>query len=884
MFSKKMKLILMLFFIGSLAGCKGSSELTNISTAAEQTPAPTVPTIPTTTNPENSCVDKNIDNSHKGVVAINPRGTFSSVATVPGTNEYALAYVDTGSLTVQVSYWDGVSFSHEIVAGDHTATFVKIAFLSNKTPLIFWTNGSSHVKMASRSSAFGTSGTWTMGTLDSLATAGRAMEVAVSPLNEVGIVYLAGNTATTSAPRFIVCSENCSNPSNYTSMTLAAMNIESATAPTAAVIQQVQTGISWCQGVAGEYYPAVAYAATSAQTKYAICTQANLANCLVNTAWNKTLISVTGNVASSLYIDPTIVNDTPKVVSTVTGIKTFEGTVGCAAPGAWTPGSAVLPGTVATSGSVWLKLLKSKGATALDDRYHIIANEAAASARYYNTSSSAFNTLSSWNTVGILQTSTVLATGLTSAGMAILGNDELVATHYSSLTPQNLVVSTVRNYLQAANVATINLKYPNTNGNIQMIGITANSTTAARNISVSASSDGRPGVAYIDSSNGTHLTGRLKYAFRDSLVKDTTWKTIIVPHSGTGPMYPSLKFDHLNRPWISYYDYNSTVASSRFYLMMNPNTDGSGAWKVYQFPFVATAAAVALPATNDSALTMYYNNGVSYPVMAVIENNTVKAIKASRFNPNTETWSGTNAITVDTLTATTGAANLTIDSDSNGNIVLAWVDLAILTPFAGIEYSYSNGGLSWTPAKRIHSDSTTIRKIGQGLSIKINPFNGYPAMSYYDRAADKVFYSSCSDTPSNCSIGSWSTTEIESVAGVNGVTTYIGAAPASTRDQLLATSLTYDEEGNATVLYPLGNGSIIGASTGGHLKRVNISSAGVVTSEIFKNGVNASGSITNVNLAVAGHNVSSIQTEKGELVSVFIGPGNSLESRACGVE
>lgn len=884
MFSKKSLLVIELLAALLIFGCKGSSELTNITPIEEETPAPAPTPTPTPTPTVNSCVDKTIDTSNKGIVAINPRGTFSDVAVVPGTNNYAIAYFDTGSLTIQISYWNGTTFSHEVIAGDHLTSYLKVAFLSTGVPVVFWTNGSTHVKMASRSAAFGAAGTWTMGTLDSLATASRALEVAVSPLDEVGIVYMAGNTATTSAPRFIVCSTGCSNPSNYTSMTLAAMNIENAIAPTAAVIGQVQTGISWCQGVAGDYYPAVAYTATNTQTRYAVCPQSNLANCLVNTAWNKTVVSATGNISSSLYIDSSVVNDTPKIATVTAGIRTYEGTVGCAAPGAWTPGSAVFTGTTAVSGSVWLKLLKSKSTNATDERYHIIANEAATSARYYNTSSNAFNTLASWNTAGVLQTTTLLGASATSAGMALLGSNELVATHYNSLSPQNLVVSTVRNYTQASNTTNIDLKYANSNGNIQLIGATANSTTAGRNISVESTSDGRPGVAYIDSSNGTQGAGRLKYSFRDSLQKNTTWKTITVPHSGSGPMYPALKYDHLNRPWISYYDLNSTVANSRFYLMTNSNTDGSGTWQVYQFPYTATAAAVALPATNDSALAMYYSNGVSYPVMAVIENNTVRAIKAARFNPNTETWSSASATTVDTLTAATGATNLSIDSDDNGNIVLSWVDLASATPFAGVEYSYSNGGLSWTAAKRIQSDPTTVQKIGQGLAIRLNPLNGHPAMTYYDRAANKVFYSTCEDTPLNCSIGSWTNTEIESSAGVNGVTTYIGAAPASTRDQLLATALTYDSEGNATILYPLGNGASIGATTGGHLKRVNISAAGAVTSEIFKSGVNVAGSITNVNLAVAGHNVDSIETANEELVSVFIGPGNTLESRSCGVE
>ena len=142
----------------------------------------------------------------------------------------------------------------------------------------------------------------------------------------------------------------------------------------------------------------------------------------------------------------------------------------------------------------------------------------------------------------------------------------------------------------------------------------------------------------------------------------------------------------------------------------------------------------------------------------------------------------------------------------------------------------------------------------------------------------------------NCSVASWTNTEIESTAGVNGVLTYIGVAAASTRDQLLATALTFDSEGNATILYPLGNGSTVAASTSGHLKRVNISTSNVVSSETFKSGSNASGSVIGagavvaVNMAVAGHNVDSVQTINDELVSVFVDSGNILSSRSCGLE
>ena len=100
---KKINLIL-IFTVLILVGCKGESTLTNVGGLQATT--------------ENSCVDKTIDVGNKGVAATNPRGTFSDIATVPGTNKYVTAYFDTATSTIKISYWNGSSFSHEVVAGD----------------------------------------------------------------------------------------------------------------------------------------------------------------------------------------------------------------------------------------------------------------------------------------------------------------------------------------------------------------------------------------------------------------------------------------------------------------------------------------------------------------------------------------------------------------------------------------------------------------------------------------------------------------------------------------------------------------------------------------------------------------------------------------------
>lgn len=44
------------------------------------------------------------------------------------------------------------------------------------------------------------------------------------------------------------------------------------------------------------------------------------------------------------------------------------------------------------------------------------------------------------------------------------------------------------------------------------------------------------------------------------------------------------------------------------------------------------------------------------------------------------------------------------------------------------------------------------------------------------------------------------------------------------------------------------------------------------------------GAVVAVNMAVAGHNVGSVQTTNDELVSVFVDSGNILSSRSCGLE
>ena len=801
-------------------------------------------------------------------MATTARGSFSDIKNVPGTDHYASAYYNSSSLTIMISYWNGTTYSHEVVAGDTSAQFIRILFLSDRKPIVFWTNNSTTLKMASRSVAFGQNGNWSLGILDSFTGgANRALEVSVSPNDKVALVYLSTNTTATSRPRFVYCNSSCSNVSNYVAMS-STENIET-TAASNFTIGQVSTGVSWCgvdtnvDSVVDTYYPAVAYSAAANQNRFAVCNQSNLANCLTNTNWTKTNFEVaTSNIASKLYIDPTVDNDTPKIVSlkTGTGLITYQGNTGCSSVAAFTASNQTI-GT-STSGNAWLEMLKSS-----NGRFNIVANEALTSFRYYNTTGTNFISSvanpSQWNSAGIFSTTTLSAAGATTGGATILPTSgEIISTFYQAAVSFNLIAAVVQDPTIASNLAILSSSYINTRGSIQL------NATPLRNISTSATDNGYPGIAYIDFSSGTSATGRLKYAYRNSLSKTASWNISLVPFVGTAPMFPSLRYDNLNRPWISYFD--SNAANSKFYLMTNSSFDGSGQWFVYQFPINSITGTFTLPATNDTAITMYTSGGVTYPVMAVIDNNnTPRAVKVSKINPSTGNWSTIS--TVYSLPAINNASWLSLDSDTNGNIIIAFQDLS--API-GVNYSNSSdGGLTFTTPKRIHASIGD----GQGLNIKINPANSKPAATYYDRASNSVYYTTCSETLANCAISGWSNTIVENAAATS--TAYTTA----TTDQLLSTALSFNSSGEAHLFYPIAMGNVVGASSSGNLINVVIDSTLGQTKTTYLQGINAS-AINTVNFGVTGHNVSSIETEAGELLTAFIGSGNTLSVRSCGEE
>jgi hypothetical protein len=851
------KYIALIIALLVIVSCKGTNSLTNITS----TTTPTSSTV-------NSCNTQSVDQGLKGNIASTARGTFSDIETVPGTDHYASAYYDASNLSIMISYWNGTSYSHEVIAGDTAAQFIRIKFLSDGKPLVFWTNNSTTLKMASRSAAFGTTGSWSLGILDSF-TGGvnRSLEVSVSPSDKVALIYLSTNTAATSRPRFVYCNSSCSSASNYVAMS-STENIETTGASTF-IIGQVATGISWC-GVdtnadlaVDTYYPAVAYTAAANQNRFAVCNQSNLANCLTNTNWAKTNFeATTSNIASKLYIDPTIVNDTPKIVSlkTGTGLIAYQGNTGCSSVAAFTASNQTIGSS--TSGNAWLEILKSS-----NGRFNIVANEALTSFRYYNTLGTNFissvGNPTQWNGAGVFSTTTLLAAGATSGGAAILPTSgKIISTYYQGAVSFNLIAGVVQDPTSSSLTATLSNSYINTRGSIQL------NATQLRNISSSATDSGYPGVAYVDFSAGTSVTGRLKYAYRNSLTKTDSWNVSLVPFVGTAPMFPSLRYDNQNRPWISYFD--SNAANSKFYLMTNASFDGSGQWFVYQFPINSITGTFTLPATNDTAITMYTSGGVSYPVMAVIDNNnTPRAVKVSKLDPSTGNWS--TVASVYTLPAINNASWLSLDSDSSGNIIVGYQNLSVPV---GVDYSYSaDGGLTFTTPKRIHASIGD----GQGLNVKINPSTSKPAATYYDRATNSVYYSTCSETLANCAISGWINTIVENAAATS--TAYTTA----TTDQLLSTALTFNSDGVAHLFYPIAMGNVVGASSSGNLINVIIDSSLTQTKSTYLQGINAS-AINTVNFGVTGHNVSSTETDAGELLTAFIGSGNTLSVRSCGEE
>jgi hypothetical protein len=303
--------------------------------------------------------------------------------------------------------------------------------------LVFWTQGA-NLKMAIRSAALASAGTWSAGTIDT-GVAPRAVEVSVNPLDQVGVVF-ATDTAATGRVKFLYCDAPCAGASTFQTMS-ATPFIEN----TNVVAAEVSTGISWCQASSTSYYPAVTYAITGL-TRYAVC-QNSLTNCLTNTNWTPQTIIGTGNVSTKLLLDPTVVGDVPKAVSLGAGgiIPYRMGATACtAAPAAFSAGAAI---GGATSGNQWMTPFKMA-----NGKFGLAANESTTSVRYYNSQTT--DVIGAWNTAGLIET--IALPAAQGGGAAV---DEINKTVYLSYgtnaAPFDMRVGRIEDYTVASNTATV---------------------------------------------------------------------------------------------------------------------------------------------------------------------------------------------------------------------------------------------------------------------------------------------------------------------------------------------------------------------------------------------------------------------------------------------
>jgi hypothetical protein len=784
-----------------------------------------------------------IDIGTKGTVAATARGLYSSVAMIPSTSFPAIAYVDQGSNVLKFAYFNGYGYQIEVISGDSAASFVKLAFLQDGTPLVFWTQGT-YVKGAVRSASVTSSAnaSWSASIIENI-TGGspRALEVSVNPLDQVALSY--ATAATSGGIKFAYCSSSCNQLGNYVTMgsaTYVDSGVNTAT-------NIISTGIGWCKANSTTYYPAISYSTSASSVKFSIC-QNSLSSCGVTAGWSSNQVNVatglTSNTGSTLILDSSIQDDVPKVaLNSSSGIRAFAmgtGTTACTAAATSFSANATITTASANIGNYFFNILKDSLG-----KFHLVANNTTTNIYYYNSQSTNFT--GSWNTVGTIDTVTLTAGQV---GQAAIDNSTqgIYIAYGINATPYDLRLTRIHDYTVASNSASLKYNYssPDLTGGMLL------NTTHYKSISVASTSSNRIGVAYVDFSLGAANTARLKYAYRSNNSSDSSWIINIIPDTQS-PQYPSLAFDENNRPWILYYD--ATI--NRFVLVTNSQTDGTGNWTSFIVPYIPSGAPSALPAANNTSLSMYQNSGTLSPVLIFIDTNTTsKGIYATKFNKTSKTF--TVPFKFATLSGT--AANLSSAYNSNGEIIVGYEDLTLTSAY----YSYSNdGGITWTTPLNVSSSGQ-----GKGLSIAINPANNSPAISFYDKTNNQVYYRTCNNTLSNCATSGWSQTLVDSNIGISTL--------AAANEQLLQTKLLFLNDGTPIILYEQG---VLG---NGHLMMAIKTSSSFSTS-IFSSGVNGSLlGLNPYNYGISGWLVSAAKNSLGYPTAVYLGPGNYLYSTSCG--
>lgn len=856
-------LILALLF---MASCNGKGESSGISNGGQDDT-----TDDDDTTDEVACHESVVDAGLKSATTTS-RGVVSSVALNPTNTREAFAYYDTGALSVKFSYWNGTKYVHELVAGYGTAANnISMVFLPGGVPVVAWTAGGTDVMLATRGAATSTaSSSWSSRVISSVSgNTTRTIKLAVTPTGMVGGVYQ--TLATTSARlKLFLCTANCHLTANYAHMATTE-NVDTGSATNVAA--QVAIGFAWCgadtnsDSTVDAYYPSAVYSRSATSARYTVCPSATPATCLTSAGWTQNAQYInTGNLAATLHIDPSVANDTPKILALKTGaglgIKAYRAStalnggavVGCNAVTSATifdESTQTLGGT--TSGSLWLDLMRSS-----DGRLHAVANTSTTSVTYFNTAN---GVLTNWDTMWNAVAGGTLNTITTSGqGGAVLDstNGILYSSHYANVATSrfNLLVNKIDNLPSNPSAVTSTNSYVNENGHIAL------SASVTRNVVLAKTSTGEVGGIYVDNSIGTTTTGVLKYAYRNNRLVDGAWTIVNLPDA-ISPSSPYLRYDDQDRPWVSYFD----LANFRFYLAFNSETDGSGTWTRSVFPLTSTGIHV-FPATNDTAIAMYQASpsGPKLPVLVVLDNtNTTRTVTSARFNPDALTWSAVDNIYAQ---GATGASGLDAHADSSGNVVVSFVDR---TTGANnfLKYAHSSDGISFGTALSIG----TVALAGQGTSIRLNPVTGQPIVVYHDRAANRLYRATCSGTPASCATSGWSTVIDDFGTGVSGLTI------TTTGNEALATSaIATRDNGSYDIFYTHG------MAASGDLRRIKVDDEGTAAaSATWVAGVGGNLAAT-MNFGVQGFHSDAVITPDNHLVSLFIGRGNLLVQRTCNLD
>jgi hypothetical protein len=215
--------------------------------------------------------------------------------------------------------------------------------------------------------------------------------------------------------------------------------------------------------------------------------------------------------------------------------------------------------------------------------------------------------------------------------------------------------------------------------------------------------------------------------------------------------------------------------------------------------------------------------------------------------------------TVATVNGASGSF-LSMDFNTSGKMIAAYKDSANT-----VKYFESTDGSTWSAAYAVAPATS-----GEGLTVKINPSTGKPAMAYFKAGVDVVQYASCSSAVGSCSSGGWTRTTVDSFAGTSTL--------ATSNFQLLSTGLVFTSDGSPVLIYPRGRettGSLM-------IARYSGGSFSVSTLVSGSNGtIIGTGSPAALNFGVAGWNAVAGLNSANDVTAVFINAGDWLSATSC---